>query len=163
VVVAAGTAVARALDREGTAFSDARVAGASRGEAATHLLVRIPFATALAEELLFRGVILGLGLRTRDRKAALAISALAFGLWHVGAALHPERQRATAGVVGHRLAPAPVVAAGDVVATTIGGFAFGWLRLRSGSIAAPTIAHAALNGSAYVATWFGPRSGAPGT
>jgi membrane protease YdiL (CAAX protease family) len=162
VVLAGGTAVARALDRQGTAFSDARVADASRSEAATHLLVRIPFATALAEELLFRGVVLGLGLRARDRKAALAISAAAFGLWHVGAALHPERQRATAGVVGHRLAPTPVVVAGDVVATTIGGFAFGWLRLRSGSIAAPTIAHAALNASAYVAAWLGPRFGSPG-
>jgi membrane protease YdiL (CAAX protease family) len=160
-VVVVGTAAARALDRGGTAFSDARVVDASRVEAATHVLVRIPFATALAEELVFRGVILGLGLRARDRNAALAISALAFGLWHVGAALHPERQRATAGVVGHRLAPAPMVAVGDVVATSIAGVALGWLRIRSDSIAAPTIAHAALNGSAYVATRFGPRPGSP--
>jgi membrane protease YdiL (CAAX protease family) len=127
---------------------------------ATHLLVRIPLATALAEELVFRGVILGLATRTRRPRDALILSALAFGLWHVGAALHPERRRSTAGVVGDRLSPTPVVVAGDVAATTIAGLGFGWLRLRSHSIVAPTMAHAAVNASAYVATRFGPRLGA---
>lgn len=156
-VAAAGTlvavtATARALDRSGRAFHDARVSDASAAEAAAQLLIRIPFATALAEELAFRGVILGLGLRGGDRRRALLVSAVAFGLWHIRPALHPERQRATAGVVGQRLAPAPAVALGDVAATMIGGFGFGWLRLHSGSIAAPVLAHAALNGSAYLAT-----------
>jgi membrane protease YdiL (CAAX protease family) len=160
VAIAAATATARALDRQGTAFADARVEEASPAEVATHLLVRIPFATALAEELVFRGVVLGLASRSRSRAYALALSAVAFGLWHVGAALHPERQRATAGVVGHRLAPVPVVVLGDVVATTVGGVAFGWLRLRSGSVLAPALAHTAVNASAYVATRLG-SSAAP--
>ncbi len=146
------TATARALDRSGTAFTDARVSDASTAQAATQLLFRIPIATALAEELAFRGVILGLGVRDESRRRALLVSALAFGLWHIGSALHPERQRATAGVVGHQLSPTPVVVLGDVVATTIGGIGFGWLRLRSASIVAPVMAHAALNGSAYLAT-----------
>jgi CAAX protease family protein len=150
--IVAATAAARALDRDGTAFRDARVADASTTEAALHLLVRIPFATALAEELVFRGVILGLALRGGDRRRALLVSSLSFGLWHVGAALHPERQRATAGMVGPRRAPTAAVVAGDVAATMIGGLGFGWLRLRSGSIAAPVVAHAFLNASAYVAT-----------
>ena len=153
--IVAVTATARALDRSGTGFQDARVSDASRAEAVAQLLIRIPIATALAEELVFRGVILGLGLRGGDRRRALLVSALTFGLWHIGSALHPERQRATAGVVGRRLAPAPVVVLGDVAATTIGGIGFGWLRLRSGSIAAPVMAHAAVNGSAYVATRLG--------
>ncbi len=154
--IVATIATARALDRQGSAFRDARVTDASRGEAALHLLVRIPFATALVEELVFRGVILGFGLREGDRRRALLISSIGFGLWHVGAALHPERQRATGEVVGHRLATGPAVVLGDVAATTIGGIGFGWLRLRSGSIAAPAIAHAVLNASAYVATRFRP-------
>ncbi len=54
--------------------------------------------------------------------------------------------------MGHERATAPAVVLGDVVATTVGGIGFGWLRLRSGSIAAPTIAHATLNGAAYLAT-----------
>jgi membrane protease YdiL (CAAX protease family) len=153
-VIVAATAAARAMDRRGAAFQDARVSEASTAEALGHLLIRIPIATALTEELVFRGVILGLGLRDHDRRRAMILSALAFGLWHIGAALHPERQAATAGVVGEHLAPVPVVVLGDVAATTIGGLAFGWLRLRSGSIAAPVMAHTALNASAYVATRF---------
>jgi membrane protease YdiL (CAAX protease family) len=159
LAVTAATAAARAADRRGTAFSDARVAAASPAEVAAHLLVRIPLATALAEELVFRGVILGLATRARRPRDALVLSALTFGLWHVGAALHPARRHATAGVVGDRLAPAPAVVAGDVVATAIAGLGFGWLRLRSHSIVAPTMAHAAVNASAYVATRFGSRSG----
>jgi uncharacterized protein len=157
--IAAGAIVgviglARALDRQGTAFRDARVTDASRADAAVQLLVRIPFATALVEELAFRGVILGLGLRSGGRSRALVVSSVAFGLWHVGPALHPERQRSSADLLGHQIASAPAVVLGDVLATTVGGIAFGWLRLRSRSIVAPAMAHAALNGTAYVATRF---------
>lgn len=151
--IAAVTATGRALDRRGTAFRDDRVTSTSPAEAALHLLVSIPLATALVEELVFRGVILGAGVRDGgDRRRALAVSSIAFGLWHIGAALHPARQQATGDAIGHHLASTPAVVFGDVVATTIGGFGFGWLRLRSGSIAAPVIAHATLNASAYLAT-----------
>lgn len=153
------TATARAFDRKGTAFRDARVTDASRIEAAVQLLVRIPLATALVEELVFRGVILGFGLRDGDRRRAVLVSSVAFGLWHVGSALHPERRRATGEVFGDQRAVAPAAVLGDVVATTVGGLGFGWLRIRSGSIVAPTMAHAALNASAYLATRF-RRAGA---
>ncbi len=87
--ILAATGAARALDRRGTAFRDDRVTDASRADAALQLLVRIPLATALVEELVFRGVILGFGLRDGDRRRALIISSIAFGLWHIGPALHP--------------------------------------------------------------------------
>ncbi len=149
-------AALRALDRDGTRFRDARVSDASRGEAAFHLLVRIPLATSLVEELTFRGVILGLGLRGADAKRALALSSVAFGLWHVGAAMHPARTAAAGEIVGDHRGTTAATVAGDVVATAIGGAGFGWLRLRSGSIAAPALAHAALNASAYAATRIRP-------
>jgi membrane protease YdiL (CAAX protease family) len=155
--IVAVTAAARGLDRTGAGFRDARVTDASRAEAAVQLFVRIPLATALVEELVFRGVILGLGLREGDRRRALLVSSVAFGLWHIGSALHPARQAATVAAVGHERAARPAVVLGDVVATTIGGLGFGWLRLRSASIVAPTLAHAALNGSAYLATRLGRR------
>ena len=154
--VVAVTAAARALDRTGAAFRDARVTEASNAQAAVHLLVRIPLATALVEELVFRGVILGLGARGGDRRRALLVSSVAFGLWHIGAALHPARRDAAGGAVGLPGTTTPAVL-GDVVATTVGGLGFGWLRLRSGSILAPTIAHGALNASAYLATRIGSR------
>jgi membrane protease YdiL (CAAX protease family) len=147
-------AALRALDRRGTRFQDSRVAGASAPEAAFHLLVRIPLATALVEELTYRGVILGLGLRGGDARRALAVSSLAFGLWHVGAALHPARTAAAGEIVGDHGGTVAAAVVGDVIATTIGGAGFGWLRLKSGSIAAPALVHAALNASAYAATRF---------
>lgn len=154
--VAGGTmavvAALRALDRGGERFRDERVTDASVGEAAFHLLVRIPLATALVEELTFRGVILGLGLRDGDARRALVVSSVAFGLWHVGAALHPARTAAAGEIVGDHGGTAAAAVAGDVIATTIGGIGFGWLRIRSGSVAAPALAHAALNASAYAAT-----------
>jgi membrane protease YdiL (CAAX protease family) len=138
--------------RAGARFRDARVSDASRREALWHLLVRIPLATALVEELTFRGVILGLGRRGGDARRALAVSSLAFGLWHVGAALHPERTAAAGDVVGQHAATTAIAVGGDVVATAIAGLGFGWLRLRSGSVVAPALAHAALNATAYAAT-----------
>jgi membrane protease YdiL (CAAX protease family) len=150
--IVAATGTARALDRTGTAFRDARITDASRADAAIQLLVRIPFATALVEELVFRGIILGFGLREGDRRRALAVSSIAFGLWHVGSALHPARRAATSDALGSQRGAAPAAVLGDVVATAVGGVGFGWLRIRSGSIAAPTIAHATLNASAYLAT-----------
>ena len=123
-------------------------------QAAVQLLVRIPLATALVEELVFRGVILGLGVRAGDRRRALLVSSAAFGLWHIGAAVHPARRDAAGDAVGLPGTTAPAVL-GDVVATTVGGLGFGWLRLRSGSILAPTLAHGARNASAYLATRFG--------
>lgn len=141
-----------ALDRSGSRFQDSRIADASRAEVAWHLLVRIPLATALVEELAFRGVILGLGLRRGDARRALLVSSVAFGLWHIGTALHPARTAAAGEVVGHHAGTTAAAVVGDVVATTVGGIAFGWLRVRSGSIAAPALAHAALNAGAYVTT-----------
>jgi uncharacterized protein len=41
--------------------------------------------------------------------------------------------------------------AGNVAVTSAAGAAFAWLRLRSGSVFAPLLAHAALNDSALVA------------
>jgi membrane protease YdiL (CAAX protease family) len=156
--VAGGTTVViaglRALDGKGARFQDARVSDASGGEAAFHLLVRIPLATALVEELTFRGVVLGLGLRYGNARRALFVSSVAFGFWHVGAALHPARTAATGELVGEHGGTVAAAVAGDVIATTIAGVGFGWLRLKSGSIAAPVLVHAALNASAYAATRF---------
>ena len=42
--------------------------------------------------------------------------------------------------------------ASTVLATAAAGVAFAWLRLRSRSVVAPVLAHAALNSLAFVAT-----------
>ena len=53
--------------------------------------------------------------------------------------------------------------AGNVAVTGAAGAAFGWLRLRSGSVLAPLLAHAALNDSALVAGRVAHRLSRPGT
>ena len=41
-----------------------------------------------------------------------------------------------------------------VTATTVAGYGLAWLRFRSGSLAAPAVAHASLNAAAYLAARF---------
>jgi membrane protease YdiL (CAAX protease family) len=113
---------------------------------AQHLLmpiVIIPVGTALFEETLFRGVLLGVLLRTTSRGWAVAVSSVLFGLWHIPPALHDAR--------GHGVGAAAGAVVGVVAFTTVAGALFALLRLRSGSLAAPFLAHAGTNVSAYLA------------
>jgi uncharacterized protein len=132
-------------------FHDRRVADTGRGEAAYHVTVRIPFATALAEELLFRGALLALFRRRRSEAAAVVWTSLLFGAWHVLPTIDHYRGNPVSDLVadpgrGRRLA---------VLATTLStagaGVVFAGLRLRSRSVLAPVLAHAAINVSAYLA------------
>ena len=108
------------------------------------VLVSIPFGTALSEELIFRGAIHGLSARRFGPIGALATDVVLFGLWHLGDhgaarnALPEERHPALAAV-------------GTVVATGLAGAGFSGLRMWSGSVLAPILAHDALNVSGYLA------------
>jgi membrane protease YdiL (CAAX protease family) len=132
-------------------LGDERVGAWERRELAYHLLVRVPLATAVAEELLFRSALLGVELRRGSRRRALVSTCVAFGLWHVLPALrshdaNPSTARA-AGRAGGRVA----TVAATVAATALAGAGFAWLRLRSRSVLAPVVAHAGINMTALVA------------
>ena len=45
--------------------------------------IRIPLGTALVEEILFRGVLLGLLLTQNSTLTAIVVSSVIFGLWHI--------------------------------------------------------------------------------
>ena len=97
-------------------LADEKITGTGRAEAAFETFVRIPLETALAEEIIFRGVLLGLGLRSRTRIGAVVSSSIWFGLWHVYPTLGSIARGGGGGVVGdqpHRVggATAGVVAA----------------------------------------------------
>ena len=122
---------------------DSTRADISAGQLALEALVTIPIGTAVVEELAFRGVLLGM-MRSRLSvvPAVLATSVL-FGLWHLdpiltGAGSLPSRS---------------TVALGTFVATTIAGVGFAWLRIRSGSLVAPIMAHIATNSVSLVVAW----------
>ena len=106
-----------------------------------HYLVRIPFGTALFEEVVFRGILLALLAEGGLEVAAILTSSAAFGLWHIGASL--DLLGANRPDAGPR-AKALAVATG-VALTFVGGIGFAVLRVASESLLAPVLAHAAIN------------------
>jgi membrane protease YdiL (CAAX protease family) len=110
-------------------------------------LVVIPLGTVLAEELAFRGLLLPLlGRRYGVPTGALLSSAL-FGLWHVLAALGGgPANAAIAELVGGDAAGTMLRVVITVLFTSAAGVVLCWLRLRSGSLLAPVLAHWAVNG-----------------
>lgn len=98
------------------------------------LLVRIPVGTVWSEESAFRAALATAGSAAFGRRAGRVLQAIAFGLSHI-----PDA-RATG---------EPVAA--TVLVTGIGGWLFGWLADRTGSLAAPMLAHLAINEAGAIA------------
>jgi membrane protease YdiL (CAAX protease family) len=151
VVVRGAVATAATLPATRELFRDRRVSAVGRAEAAYQVTVRIPLATALAEEMLFRGVLLALFRQRHSAAAAVLWTSLLFGAWHVLPTIDHYQGNPASDLIadagrGQRLA---------VLVTTLStagaGAVFAWLRLRSRSVLAPILAHAALNVSAYLA------------
>jgi membrane protease YdiL (CAAX protease family) len=116
---------------------------------AFRVLVDIPLGTVLLEELAFRGTLFGL-LRDRwDARVAVVASSLIFGLWHVAGVV--------GGAGGASAAQVALAVAGTLVATTVAGLGFAWLRVRSQSLVAPVLAHIATNSLTFAAAWFVSR------
>jgi len=147
--VVAGVGVALAVPQTRRVLADEQITGTGRGEAAFETFVRIPLETALAEEIIFRGVLLGLGLHRRSPIGAIVTSSIWFGLWHVYPTLGSLGRGGGGDLVGDQPHHVGGATAAVVAATTGAGVLLAALRLRSGSVAAPVIAHAALNMAAF--------------
>jgi uncharacterized protein len=152
-VVAGLLAVGVTLPATRELFADRRVDEHSVAALLYATLVRIPLGTALLEETLFRGVLLGLGLRRWSRRVAVAWSSALFGLWHVLPAGGLSGYNPVVADAVHGPAGRLVVTAAAVAATALAGLVFCWLRLRAGSLLAPVMLHAATNSVAYAAAW----------
>ena len=98
------------------------------------LALRIPVGTVWAEEAAFRAALATVGSGAFGKSGGRLLQAAAFGLSHIADA------RATG---------EPVVA--TVLVTGIGGWLFGWLADRSGSLAAALLVHLAINEAGAVA------------
>jgi membrane protease YdiL (CAAX protease family) len=112
--------------------------------AASWLLWQIPLDTVWAEEAGFRAALAAATRVFGDRRGRLA-QAAAFGLSHI-----PDARAS-----GEPVAP-------TVLATAFAGWVFGWLAERSGSLAAPMLAHLAINETAAVAALALQRRSADG-
>ena len=102
--------------------------------AASWLLLRIPFGTVWSEEATFRAALGAAAERAFGGTAGRVFAATVFGLAHV-----PDA----------RAAREPIL--GTVLATGAAGWAFSWLYAKSGSLAAPMLAHLAVNEAGAVA------------
>jgi len=128
---------------------DDRVAGLSGREVAHQALVRIPLGTVLWEETAFRGVLQAALGRVMPAGAAIAVTSCIFGVWHIGPTAAALRINGLAGSPRRTLAG---VSAG-VAATAAGGVLLSWLRVRSGSLAAPMLLHLATNCGGALTAW----------
>lgn len=130
---------------------DQRSADQRNRDVAYRTMLRFPLGTALFEEVAFRGVIFAIWRRTGATKSQAALAAaITFGLWHI----IPGNDALTGNPLASRFespgSRITVVLAGTVI-SGLAGLGFGWMRDRSGSLAAPWLTHAALNGAVYLA------------
>lgn len=110
--------------------------------------IRIPFSTALIEEVLFRGVLLGLLLAHHSSVLALVYSAVVFGLWHIFPTIATlEQNDAAIAAVKNKKHRKLAGIAGTVLITFAAGLLFGLLRILAGSIIAPWLLHWTINSS----------------
>jgi uncharacterized protein len=117
------------------------------------VLVGIPLGTVLPEELAFRGVLLPLLNRRYGVLAGTLLSSGLFGLWHILASLGGgPANAAIVGVVGGDAAGTVARVIATVSFTTLGGVVLCWLRLRSGSLVAPVLAHWTVNALGVIVT-----------
>lgn len=137
-------------------FSGAPLAGGTRKQIAYAVGVRIPLSTALLEEVLFRGVLLGLLLNDHSAIVAVVISAVIFGIWHIFPTVaQMEHNKALASLLQRRQRVGMVV--GTVATTTLAGIAFNLLRLWTGSLFTPWFVHWVINGSATLASSYSAK------
>src|SRR5262249_38528109 len=115
--------------------------------------VSVVLLTAIPEEFAFRGVLLGSGRRLWGARRASLITSALFGLWHIAPTLHTlSGNRAVSGAyasAGGRV----LLVLGAIAVTFVAGLVFCWLEIRSKSLIAPVIAHAATDGLALIVAW----------
>lgn len=115
-------------------------------------VIVIPVRTVLAEELIFRGALLGAFGRVTSPRIAILAQALLFGCWHVASSLGlSAHNRGIGALVGTGVLGTVAGVLLAVIVTTTAGLFLGWLRLRSGSILAPIALHWSVNGIGAIA------------
>lgn len=108
------------------------------------LAVRIPLGTVWPEEATFRGALGKAGADAFGAAGGQMLQATAFGLSHIADA---------------RAAGQPVIP--TVLVTGVAGWVFGWLAQRSSSLAAPMLAHLAINEAGALAALASRAAPAP--
>lgn len=141
LAIGLGVAIAVAIPEFRDLFLQDRLVDKSVAWLLFQALIRIPIATALYEEVLFRGIVFGmLARRYSPLKAALG-SSLLFGLWHI----LPTFVTDPLGDADATLIGLGITVTGAVAGTMVAGLAFLWVRLFANSTLAPVLAHIGTN------------------
>ncbi len=139
-------------------FSDAPSKHASPKTTWFELGIRIPFGTALSEEVLFRGVLLGLLLQLNGVLLSISISAILFGLWHIVPTLNTLKEHDSfsqlAAISKQKKWGSVFI---TVLVTTAAGFGFGYLRVWNNSLITPWIVHTVINSVAVLSGFLSLR------
>lgn len=110
------------------------------------ILVVIPLGTVLPEEFAFRGVLWAMIRRPDGPRIATAASSGLFGLWHIVPALGGSAaNQAASTTLGGGGSGVTLRVIGTVLVTALAGVVLCQLRIRSGSLLAPILAHWAIN------------------
>ena len=134
-------------------YHDRRVS-AGTGTWLYQTLIRIPIGTVLLEEVAFRGVLPGLFVLRWGVVRGYGAASNCFGLWHVLPALTLNEVNPVATrIFGSGAGGVAIAVVFAVCSTAIVGIWFCWIRLRSGSVLAPMMAHLASNSGAYTIAW----------
>ena len=149
-VIAIGMVIAIAIPDTRELFRDDRVIENSVGWVLFQALLRIPLATALYEEVLFRGIVFGMLARRNSPLVAALWTSVLFGFWHILPTLDTLETNPAgdlfSGIVGLIIA-----VLGAVGGTMLAGLGFLWIRLFANSTAAPVLAHIGTNSFAMIA------------
>lgn len=112
---------------------------------------RVPLGTALLEEVLFRGVLLGMLYIHYSAIQAVIYSAIVFGLWHIFPTVADiEQNEAAAQMVSSSRKRRWGSVALVVFSTSVAGMFFSIVRLWAGSLLAPWLIHWAINSSSII-------------
>lgn len=161
-VIAAGVLVlvlitAAAIPDIRTVLADGRFVGMELPRVLYETLVRIPLAVALAEEIAFRGVLLGLLMTRTTAVRAVVISSVLFGFWHILPGI--SALESASGIVEISSTGATIgLVAFQVLVTGLAGVVFSWLRLRGRHVASSILVHAPLNSVSFAIGWVAVQS-----
>lgn len=126
---------------------DPRIVGITLGTLLYRVLIRIPLATALFEELLFRGILYGRLITLTNFTRTALITSGVFALWHITPTLNVFRD--SDAFSSDMLLGLAFV--GALFSTFLGGLMFAFIRYRTDSVAGCVAAHGLINSLATVA------------
>lgn len=148
-VIAVGILVGIAIPATRELFRDEKIVDASIGWVLFQAFVRIPIATALYEEVLFRGIVFGMLARRYTPLAAGVATSLLFGFWHILPTLDTI-DTSPAGDLFTGWVGIAVAIVGSIVGTGLAGIGFLLVRLYANSTLAAVLAHIGTNSVAML-------------